>query len=161
MKTIWAPWRMEYIREEKTPGCFFCEALKSDDDRAGLVLHRAPGCVILMNRYPYTNGHLLVAPERHVGLLEELTREETADMMAGTQTAARVLKSVLNAEGLNIGINQGKVAGAGVEEHLHVHVVPRWNGDTNFMPVMADIRVMPEALLACWDQLYPAFQDTI
>lgn len=160
MKTIWAPWRMEYILKAKEPGCFLCEMIQQDTDRDHLLLKRMDRCLVAMNRYPYNNGHLMVAPYRHVALMEDLQPDECADLMATVQESIRVLKKVLRPDGLNVGINLGKAAGAGLEEHLHIHIVPRWNGDTNFMPVLSDVRVMPQALWDSYDQLYPAFHPT-
>lgn len=157
MKRIWAPWRMEYILQARQPGCFLCDMIPSDADRDHLVLKRGEQGVVVMNRYPYNNGHLMIAPYRHVDAPESLSKEESAELWSLTTLSLRVLKETIRPDGFNVGINLGKVAGAGLEEHLHVHLVPRWNGDTNFMPVLADTKVMPQGLWDLWDRLKPAF----
>ncbi len=149
---------MEYILAEKQPGCFLCDMLTADQDRENLILLRQELVFILLNRYPYINGHCMIAPYRHVSDLEELTEAESAAVMDATQLCVGVLKSALCPDGLNVGINLGKVAGAGLEEHLHVHVVPRWSGDTNFMSVTAHTKVMPQSLFDLYDQLHPHFR---
>lgn len=136
-------------------GCFLCAAGAADNDRAALVLCRRPRAFLLLNAFPYTPGHLMVALARHTGPLEEATLEELTEIMALVQSAIRALNTVYRPDGFNVGVNQGRVAGAGVEEHLHIHVVPRWNGDTNFMPVLGDVRVLPEALETTYDRLRP------
>ena len=146
MKNVWAPWRMEFIRSPKSGSCFMCDALAGSDDRGTLLLHRGPVSLVIMNRYPYTNGHLLIAPRRHVANLTDLNDEERLDLMRLTDRCVRALEKAAAPEGYNIGINLGRAAGAGLESHLHVHIVPRWNGDTNFMPVFSDVRVVAEAL---------------
>jgi ATP adenylyltransferase len=157
MKTLWAPWRIEYIRSSKPEGCIFCLDGPDDADRDRLVLHRTGLSLVMLNRYPYSNGHILVAPRRHLPDLNGLTGDEAVDLFAMARLACNVLDAVASPGGFNIGINLGKAAGAGVEEHVHLHVVPRWQGDTNFMSVVADLRVMPENLLATYDALRPAF----
>ena len=157
MKTLWAPWRMEYIRGKKPAGCIFCHDEETVNDRQTFILLRTPLSIVMLNRYPYSNGHLLVAPRRHLASLEQLSDEETLDLFGMVKLSRKVLVAAASPEGFNIGINLGKAAGAGIEEHLHVHIVPRWNGDTNFMSVIADLRVMPENLLATYDALLPGF----
>lgn len=159
MKTIWAPWRIEYIRSKKPTGCIFCLDDRGDRDRENLVLLRSPLSFVMLNRYPYSNGHLLVAPRRHMPTLDELTSEEVLDLYKLLNLSCKVLNRAAEPQGFNIGINLGKAAGAGVEEHLHLHVVPRWNGDTNFMSVIGDLRVMPENLMTTYDALLPGFAD--
>lgn len=144
MKRIWAPWRIDYIKSEKEPYCIFCDMLEKDDDEAMLILKRGDKSFVVMNKYPYTNGHLMVAPYRHTNQLVSLEPEEYSEMFALVQDCVKVLKAEMNPHGFNIGLNLGLVAGAGVEDHLHFHVVPRWNGDSNFMPVLADCRVINE-----------------
>ena len=145
---LWAPWRMDFIRAPKEEGCFLCRILREGParDAANLVIHRGASGVLLMNRYPYTTGHLLAAPYRHAGTLGELTAEERRELLDLACLAERLLTRVANPEGFNLGINQGSAAGAGLKDHLHLHVVPRWEGDTNFMPVLGGVRVMPQAL---------------
>lgn len=156
-KTIWAPWRIEYILSDKTDGCFLCRMFAENRDRDNLLLKRGSACAVVMNRYPYTGGHLMVTPLRHVRHLKELTAEEKAELMELTIGAVEILKAELKPDGLNLGYNFGAAAGAGLKDHLHQHIVPRWTGDTNFMPVMCDTRVMPQALTAQYDTLYPLF----
>jgi ATP adenylyltransferase len=140
----------------RSNGCLFCAALGSSDDRACLILCRRPLAFLILNAFPYSPGHLMAALTRHVGPLEAATPEELAETMALVQSAIRALNAVYHPDGFNVGVNQGRVAGAGVEDHLHVHVVPRWNGDTNFMPVLGDVRVLPESLDTMYDRLRPA-----
>ena len=158
---LFAPWRMDYIRSlggEKTDGnaCFLCEAAAADGDavrRDRLVLWQTEHVVVLLNRYPYANGHLLVAPRRHAADLEELTAAELADVGTQTVEVVRLLKAAVSAQGFNVGINLGRLAGAGVPGHLHQHVVPRWGGDTNFMHVVGEVSVVPEATSRLWAEL--------
>ncbi len=161
MKQIWAPWRLEYIQGiDKRQGCFLCDAWNNPDrDRENLVLGRGRLALVIVNRYPYNSSHLMVAPARHVGQMEEVSNDEAAEIWELATTCKLILHAVLHTEGTNIGINQGLCAGAGVRDHLHVHVVPRWEGDTNFMPVLAGIKVMPQALEACYNKLRPAFAE--
>lgn len=154
-KALWAPWRMEYIGRPSEPGCFLCDIFASDDDRANLVLFRGRSTAIVMNRYPYNNGHLMVAPYRHVAELGQLNADERAETMDLAAAAIDALRRTIHPDGFNMGINLGRVAGAGLETHLHTHVVPRWNGDTNFMPVLAGIKVIPQTLEELWDRLHP------
>jgi ATP adenylyltransferase len=154
MERIWAPWRMEYITSTKDPlnaGCFLC--VDRHEDEKALVLTRAEKAFMIMNKFPYSNGHIMVVPVRHVGRLDELTDEELLDMMRLVRTASSLLKDVMNTDGLNVGINMGRAGGAGLEEHLHIHVVPRWFGDTNFMPVMGETRVISEHLYESYRRL--------
>lgn len=157
MKQFWAPWRMEYILGDKPDGCFLCDIIADDKDRANLLLKRGVTCAVVMNRYPYNGGHLMVLPFRHIAELGDLTSEERLELMDLVDESINVLKKVIYPGGFNVGANLGKVAGAGLEEHLHMHIVPRWEGDANFMPVLSDIRVVPLALLDLWDKLKPEF----
>ena len=154
MKTMWAPWRMEYILGEKEKGCIFCRALS---DQGNLILYKGKVTMVVMNKYPYINGHLLVAPTRHLSLLEQLSKNEMGDLLETLEKSVGILKKVMNPDGFNVGLNLGKVAGAGVEEHLHFHIVPRWFGDTNALTVFADVRVIPEHLQATCNNLKPYF----
>jgi ATP adenylyltransferase len=154
MERLWAPWRVEYLVQEKPADCFFCH---NGSHRERLVLLNAPLTLVMLNRYPYTNGHLMVAPKRHTVDLASLSDAETLELFRTVSLGRDALTRSLAPDGFNIGINLGKAAGAGIEDHLHIHIVPRWNGDNNFMCVMADIRVIPEALLACYDRLLPYF----
>lgn len=157
MDRIWAPWRMEYINDTKPQGCFFCLAGKNETDRENLVLHRTSQSIVMLNRYPYTSGHLMVAPIRHTAELDSLSDGEMLDLFRAVRLCRNVLQKVASPQGYNIGMNMGRAAGAGVEDHLHIHIVPRWNGDTNFMTVVADLRVIPEGLLNTYDRLHPLF----
>jgi len=154
MKTMWAPWRMEYILSEKDEGCIFCRALSDQDN---LTLYKGKVTMVVMNKYPYINGHLLVAPTRHLSFLEQLSKNEMGDLLETVEKSVGILKKVMNPDGFNVGLNLGKVAGAGVEEHLHFHIVPRWFGDTNALTVFADVRVIPEHLQATCNNLKPYF----
>lgn len=159
MQRLWAPWRMTYINDidsEKKEGCFFCNAwAEAGRERENLVVGRGQGAFIMLNRFPYSNAHLLIAPQRHIGYMEEATEEEGAELWRLTALAKRALSNAFSPHGFNVGINQGRVAGAGVLDHLHVHIVPRWDGDVNFMPVFADVRVIPQALEETRDKLAP------
>ena len=157
MNRLWAPWRLAYVSgAEPATGCVFCEALRGDDDRRRLVLHRGRTGFLILNAYPYAPGHVLAVVNRHVGSVEEATADELGEAMTLVQQATAALRRAYRPDGFNIGLNQGRVAGAGVEGHLHVHVVPRWNGDTNFMAVLGDVKVLPEALEATWERLRAA-----
>jgi ATP adenylyltransferase len=157
--SLQAPWRMEYIRslEKPDPGkCFFCEALAANDDaqrKERLVLWVTQYSIVMINRYPYTNGHLLVAPKLHKADLELLSAEETLDLQVQTIEAVKLLKRAMSPQGFNIGINLGRCAGAGLPGHLHQHIVPRWGGDTNFISVVGEVRVIPEAMSKLYDEL--------
>lgn len=156
MKRLWAPWRREYILGPKAKACIFCEALRMDAQEAGL-LSRGERCFVMLNKYPYTNGHLLISPCRHVSDLEDLDGEEATELMETVRQSVRRLKQAYGPDGLNLGMNIGKVAGAGVEAHLHFHLLPRWNGDNNFMAVLAETRVISESLADTWSTLSPFF----
>jgi ATP adenylyltransferase len=156
---LYAPWRMDYIRSIDKPeasACFLCDAANAatpDERKSRLVLWTTEHMVVLINRYPYTSGHLLIAPRAHKPDLDDLTEAEQADLTRQTIRAVRVLKDAMSPQGFNLGINLGRAAGAGVPGHLHQHAVPRWNGDTNFMTVVADIRVVPQAMSQLYDEL--------
>ena len=144
---LWAPWRMEFIRAPKESGCFLCRiAAGPAHDAANHVVGRRGTALLLLNRFPYNGGHLMAAPRRHVATLAELAADEMKDLMELVCRGQRLLAGVMRPEGFNVGINEGAAAGAGLKDHLHVHVVPRWEGDTNFMPVLGGARVVPEAL---------------
>lgn len=149
---IWAPWRLSYIvttKEHRPEGCFLCRyAADPAADAENLVIARGPRTLTLLNRYPYNNGHLLVAPLAHKANLEDLDDEELLEGMRALQDMTRLIRQRMSAEGFNIGVNLGRIAGAGVPGHLHWHLVPRWSGDTNFMPVLADVNVIPQSLTA-------------
>ena len=154
MDNIMAPGRMEYIKGIKPDGCVFCKGSVREED---LVLYEGESCYIMMNKYPYTSGHLLVIPFRHICAIEETSAEEKLEMMELTGMCVRILKKALDTEGFNIGMNLGKVAGAGVDDHLHIHIVPRWLGDTNFTTVLGEVRVIPEDIAKTRNTLLPYF----
>lgn len=158
---LWAPWRMEYIEGPKGGPCIFCDfaSLPPNRYREKLVLLVQPHALVCLNRYPFAAGHLLIAPRRHTSDLEELPPEEFDSTMRLVRDAAGRLRRTSNAEGMNVGVNLGKAAGAGITDHLHFHAVPRWTGDSNFMPVLADVRVVPEYLDDSWLRLVEAFAD--
>ena len=159
-ENLWAPWRLAYVScEDKTEhGCFLCRAASEESDAAkDHVIARGDTCLCIMNRFPYNNGHLLVSPLRHEPDLTQLTGDETTEMMRMISTTIGVLRRVCRAQGFNIGWNLGACAGAGIEAHLHAHIVPRWPGDTNIMPVIADVKVIPQALDELWRLLREAW----
>ena len=163
---IWAPWRLPYIKATNTvapevpaelpllpgadPQCFVCQAVAADEDQARLVVFRSARSLVLLNRFPYNNGHLLVAPHHHFGRLDELDARQHTDLMEVVSRMVALLEELLQAEGFNVGLNLGKVAGAGLPGHLHWHIVPRWSGDTNFMPVLGAVNVIPQAMETLW-----------
>jgi ATP adenylyltransferase len=173
METLWAPWRLGYVvgdqSDEAKPlaqpphptGCIFCDKPQSGDDAAHLIVARATRCFVMLNLYPYNNGHLLVAPYRHVARLEDLGDDECAELMTVARRAARVVREGMTAEGFNIGMNVGRVAGAGIDAHLHLHIVPRWSGDANFMPVVSDTKVMPQSLASVRETLAGPLQTAL
>lgn len=157
---IWAPWRLAYVKDaakDSEAACIFCAKPAAGDDAENLIVHRAARSFVILNLFPYTNGHLMVAPYEHIGRLQELPAETLAEMMGLAQQAMDRLEDVYEPHGYNVGFNQGRVAGAGVEHHIHLHVVPRWGGDTNFMPVIADTKVMPQTLEQSYEALKGAF----
>ena len=153
MEHLWAPWRAKLFENSKYEGCIFCELPKTGDDEKTLILYRGETAFIIMNAYPYASGHLMVVPFRHVGRLAELTPEERTEIMELTAKCETTLTEVMNPEGFNVGFNLGRSAGAGVDKHLHCHIVPRWVGDTNFMPMLGETRVINEALEATYKKL--------
>jgi ATP adenylyltransferase len=155
MQTIFAPWRMEYIKGKKPDGCVFCKCSIRCDD---YILYEGKTAYVMMNTYPYVNGHLMIIPQRHIGKIEELTQDERREIFDLLEVAVKALKEAMNPDGFNIGANLGKAAGAGIEDHFHVHVIPRWEGDTNFMSVVTNVRVIPEAITATAASLTPLFK---
>jgi len=161
MERLWAPWRMEYITGEQLAGCLFCRVIDNPDDKdAELVVWRPEGAVVMLNKFPYNPGHVMVAPVVHKGGLEDLDDPQTADLMRALKRTIVVLRAALEPKGFNIGANIGRAAGAGIPDHVHLHVVPRWNGDTNFMPVLAEVKVVNEHLLVTAAKLRQAFSST-
>lgn len=158
MDHLWAPWRMPFI-EDSGPryGCLFCSKIDEDEDERNLIVYRGPACFVMMNLYPYNSGHVMVVPYQHTGSLTEMRPEVGSALFTTAQVTMQVLDDVMHPQGYNLGINQGGVAGAGIADHLHLHIVPRWNGDTNFVPVLAGAKVMPELLTATAAKLRPVF----
>ncbi len=165
MKQLWAPWRMTYIGgidDAKKDGCFFCDAWNSvGAEKEHLVLGRGRGAFVMLNRYPYANGHLMIAPAAHTGQMEDVPPEVGAEIWRLAVLAKQALAEAMRPQGFNVGVNQGRVAGAGVVDHLHMHIVPRWEGDNNFMPVFADVRVIPQALEETWTLLSPIMTELL
>jgi ATP adenylyltransferase len=158
MEKLWAPWRMAYVEVAKPQGCIFCDKPREDRDEENLILQRGKTAFVIMNAFPYNNGHLMVAPYRHTAELESLSAEERDELMALAQESLRLLQAAFGPNGYNLGMNLGRVAGAGIADHLHLHVVPRWDGDTNFMPVIADTKVLPDSLQRSYRKLREALQ---
>jgi ATP adenylyltransferase len=157
---IWAPWRLAYVKDaskDNEEECIFCAKPAAEDDEANLIVHRGENCFVMLNLFPYTNGHLMIAPYAHIGALQEIPAETVAEMMGLAQRAMGHLEDVYSPHGFNVGFNQGRIAGAGVEHHIHMHVVPRWAGDNNFMPVIADTKVMPQTIEQSYEALKGAF----
>jgi ATP adenylyltransferase len=160
-ETLWAPWRMEYIlsfKDGKKQQCIFCERLKKKNDRKNLILHRGTHSFVIMNRFPYNSGHLMIVPYKHSGDFQDFTNEENLELMHVLQKSQKILTRVMKPQGFNIGMNLGRVGGAGVDDHLHWHIVPRWNGDTNYMPVIGGTKVISEALDKTYDKLKIEFE---
>ena len=159
MNRLWAPWRIEYIRRKDTDGCVFCQKSNSNDDKDDLVLFRGKESFVLMNLYPYSNGHLMISPYSHTSDTNDLSQNCNQEIMHLANESMNILRNTLSAEGFNFGANLGKVGGAGIEDHLHYHIVPRWNGDVNFMPVIGTTKVMVEGLNETWAGLKPEFDS--
>jgi ATP adenylyltransferase len=154
---LWTPWRYNYVTQgDPPPGCVFCNAASSGDDRENLIVHRAEYNFVILNRFPYTNGHVMIVPYAHVSSLAALTEEALLEMMRLAREAERHLRQIYHPDGLNMGLNLGRSAGAGIADHLHMHALPRWTGDTNFMTVTGETRVLPEDLPATWQKLSSA-----
>lgn len=158
MEQLWAPWRMSFIKSEKNVGCIFCAKPKENQDEKNFILHKNHSAMVMMNIFPYNYAHLLVSPYEHVNGIDLLPKETLAGLMNTLQASVSILKETLQPEGFNIGMNMGKSAGAGIEDHIHFHIVPRWNGDTNFMPLLAEVKVMPEHLESTYRKLLPQFK---
>ena len=154
---LWAPWRLDYIKGPKPDECIFCTKPEAGDDRASHIVRRGEHCFVMLNAYPYNNGHLMVSPYRHVASIEELDDASLLELMTMAQAGIAAMHTAYGPEGFNLGINQGKVAGAGVEHHVHLHIVPRWGADTNFMPVIGDTRVLPQSLDDSYDAMTAAW----
>ncbi|HIB32735.1 MAG TPA: HIT domain-containing protein [Candidatus Marinimicrobia bacterium] len=157
MDKLWAPWRIDYIRSEKEEGCIFCDKPANGDDRTMLILYRGEYSFVLMNLYPYNNGHLMIAPYQHTGNTQELSYSSRSEIMELADQTMTIQKNVMNAEGFNYGANIGYSGGAGIADHIHFHIVPRWAGDTNFMPVVGHTKVQVQGLRETYDDLKPHF----
>lgn len=153
LKRIWAPWRIEYILSPKLKKCIFCSAIKEKSDEKNFIIERAKKCFVILNKYPYTNGHIMIVPYEHISDIEKIDIKTLTEMMKLTQKYILKLKHKMKPDGFNIGFNIGKVAGAGIKDHLHLHIVPRWNGDTNFMPVISNTRIISESLQSVYKKL--------
>ena len=158
MDTLWAPWRIEYIKQPKEPGCIFCTKPAEHQDDKNFIVHRGRTAFVIMNFYPYNNGHLMVVPFRHTADIEDLTDNEKLEIMDLLSRSKQALNRTMSPHGFNIGMNLGEVAGAGVKDHLHFHIVPRWSGDTNFMPICGHTKVVSEGLAETWEKLRKAFE---
>jgi ATP adenylyltransferase len=160
MERIWAPWRLAYVKDaskDRESECIFCAAFESGDDKASMIVRRGERCFVILNKFPYTNGHLMIAPYEHIATLQGLDEPTVTELMSLAQRAINALETSYSPHGYNVGFNQGRVAGAGVEHHIHMHVVPRWGGDTNFMPVLGDTRVMNQTLADSFKTVSEAF----
>ncbi len=158
MRHLWSPWRLEYLTAPKAEGCILCDAAQGDCDRENLVLFRGERAYLVLNRYPYNNGHFMAVPYAHVASLEDLDEATLTEMMLLVLKGLRALRATMAPEGFNIGANLGQVAGAGIHEHVHIHAVPRWAGDTNFMPLIGNTRVVPQTWLQTYDMLTAALE---
>jgi ATP adenylyltransferase len=159
MKRLWSPWRLAYLQEPQAEGCVFCQAAAAKDDRENLVLLRGERVFLILNRYPYNNGHFMAVPYAHVPSLEALDAATLTEMMLLLNRGLAALRAAMNCDGFNVGANLGEAAGAGIAQHVHMHAVPRWIGDTNFMPVVGDTRVIPQTWLQTYDQLKAALEE--
>ena len=159
MENLWSPWRMKYVTDNEKPDeCIFCSYPKMEDSVENLIVHRGSSAFVILNRYPYTSGHAMVVPYQHVASIEELSLEERAEVMEMVNETLVVLRRVYQPEGFNVGINMGSAAGAGIAEHVHVHIVPRWGGDTNFMSTTSETRVIPEDLRVTYERISAAWK---
>lgn len=158
MEHLWAPWRMEYIKQGNAGECIFCVLPRKNEDEKHYILYQGPLCFVIMNIFPYSNGHLMVSPYSHINCITKLSEPERNEMAKLTQKCVELLRTIYSPDGFNIGVNLGKSAGAGFDEHIHTHIVPRWQGDTNFMPVVGATKVHPEHIQTTYEKLRPFFQ---
>ena len=161
MEKLWAPWRYEYIKKiasENQGICLFCKVVSENNDEKNLIVYRGRKAYIMLNRYPYNNGHLMVIPYNHFSEINVLSDEEMLEMMKLLALSVKILKDKFSSDGFNIGINLGKIAGAGIDDHIHIHIVPRWSGDTNFMPVLGDTKLISQSLEESWKILKNEFE---
>lgn len=161
IEQIWAPWRIEYILQPHKRGCILCQKPQQKKDKANLILYRGEGNFIMLNAFPYNPGHLMVAPYRHVAKLEDLTDTESKEHLDMIKLSIKLLNEAVKPSGFNIGMNLGRIAGAGIDDHIHSHIVPRWQGDTNFMPVVAKTKVLPQALSESYDVLKEGLRKVV
>ena len=159
MEHLWAPWRMAYLNSEPVQGCIFCNFPREDRDRENGILFRSSTCFVILNAYPYNPGHLMVVPYSHVSSMTKLHDDELTDLMTATRRSIELLTEAMKPDGFNIGINQGRPAGAGIADHVHQHIVPRWSGDTNFMTTVGETKVLPELVQQTYEKLAPLFGD--
>jgi len=159
-KILYSPWRIQYILSKKEKGCIFCVKPSEEDDKKNLILYRSKHNFVIMNIYPYNNGHIMIVPYKHVATMQDLNDDELFDMIKTLRLSEKVIKQFYNPDGINVGMNLGKAAGAGIDEHLHIHVVPRWNGDVNFMTVIGGYRVILESFETTYFKLKEAFDNT-
>lgn len=159
MKRIWAPWRIKYILDKTHKKCIFCQDADKKDEKKYLILYQNKYTLVMLNKFPYTCGHLLVAPKRHTADLSDLSKNELLNLFLTLRKSIKLLNNLMKPHGFNVGMNLGKVAGAGIHQHLHIHIIPRWKGDTNFMPLITDSIVISESLSATYDRLYPDFKN--
>jgi len=157
MQRLWAPWRESFILGRKERGCIFCKRIKAKNDPRHFILYRGKNSFVILNLYPYNTGHLMVVPNRHIGSPEDLTAQEAQELMTLSAKSVVALRSALKPEGFNLGMNLGRTAGAGIADHIHIHVVPRWSGDTNFMPILAETKVLSLGLKTVYARLKKAF----
>jgi len=157
LERLWAPWRMTFIKGPKPSGCIFCVKPGENNDAGNFILYKGKKSFIIMNIYPYNHSHLMVCPYEHAAGIDLLSQDTANAMMEDVQDTVRILKEAFQPDGFNIGVNMGKAAGAGIEDHVHIHIVPRWAGDTNFMPLLAEVRAMPEHLESTYEKLLPLF----
>jgi len=157
MQRLWAPWRESFILGKKEKGCLFCKRTKTKNNTGHYILYRGKNCFVILNLYPYNTGHLLVVPNRHIGSLEDLTDQEAQELMTLSAKSISALRSALKPEGFNLGMNLARAAGAGIADHVHIHIVPRWSGDTNFMPILAGTKVLSLKLKTVYAKLKKAF----
>ena len=159
MDILWAPWRMEYIENaDKDEGCIFCDKPKENRDKENLIIHRGEMGFVMMNKYPYNSGHVMIVPYQHTGEFSSLSREEKMELFNLLISSKDALTEIMKPQGFNIGMNLGRIAGAGIVDHLHFHIVPRWSGDTNFMPIISHTKVVSEGLKQTWEKLKQAFE---
>ena len=159
MNRLWAPWRINYVSRKKANGCIFCKALKEKKDKKNFIVLRSQYCFAILNTFPYNNGHVMIVPNRHLKSLEDLREKELLDMNKILIKIKSTLKKILNPSGFNIGMNIGKVAGAGIAQHIHIHIVPRWLGDVNYMPILANTKIISQSLRELYTKLKKDYND--